>query len=363
MKIGIIGTRGIPNHYGGFEQFAEQVAVRWVQMGHDVVVYNSHLHPFQEKFYKGVQIVHCFDPEYKIGTAGQFIYDLNCILNSRKQKFDIFLQLGYTSSSIWSCLMPKNSVIVTNMDGLEWKRSKYSARVQSFLRKAEKWAVKSSDFLVADSIGIQDYLRKSFDADSTYIAYGSDIYSENGTSCLKDYEVSSLEFFLIIARLEPENSIELILDGYQLSDEHRPILVVGNHNTHYGHYLKNKFKSEHRVKFLGGIYQSDIINQLRANCQLYFHGHTVGGTNPSLIEAMGCGAVICAHDNVFNRSILNENGLFFRSADDIRQILSSNFSEEERASMRELNRLYVKQNFSWEKIAEDYLQLFRKALL
>jgi glycosyltransferase involved in cell wall biosynthesis len=89
----------------------------------------------------------------------------------------------------------------------------------------------------------------------------------------------------------------------------------------------------------------------------------VGGTNPSLIEAMGCGAVICAHDNVFNRSILNENGLFFRSVDDIRQILSSNFSEKERNRMRDLNKLYVKQDFSWEKIAEDYLHLFRKALL
>src|SRR5690606_5763699 len=113
MKIAILGTRGIPNHYGGFEQFAEFFSVYLAQKGHEVYVYNSHNHPHQEPTFNGVNIIHCNDPEHKMGTFGQFIYDYNCIIDSRKRNFDIILQLGYTSNSIWFFLLPKKSYIVT----------------------------------------------------------------------------------------------------------------------------------------------------------------------------------------------------------------------------------------------------------
>ena len=153
MKIAILGTRGIPNHYSGFEQFAEFFSVFLVEKGHDVYVYNSHNHLYQEKTFNGVNIIHQYDPEYKLATFGQFIYDFNCIIDSRKRDFDIILQLGYTSNSIWHFLLPKNSIIITNMDGLEWKRTKYSKPVQQFLKFAEKLAVKSSDFLIKNPKG------------------------------------------------------------------------------------------------------------------------------------------------------------------------------------------------------------------
>src|SRR5689334_4059993 len=133
MKIAIIGTRGIPNRYGGFEQITEFLSEGLVKQNHSVYVYNSHTHPYQEKTWKGVHIIHCYDPEHRLGTAGQFIYDLNCILDARKRDFDILLFLGYTSSSVWQIFFPRKSIIVSNMDGLEWKRSKYSRPVQRFL--------------------------------------------------------------------------------------------------------------------------------------------------------------------------------------------------------------------------------------
>ncbi|MDP9229398.1 MAG: DUF1972 domain-containing protein, partial [Bacteroidota bacterium] len=141
MKIGIIGTRGIPNQYGGFEQFTEYVAPALVNKGHQVYVYNSSLHHFKEKSWKGVKLISCYDPENTLGTLGQFIYDFNCIRDARNRDFDIILVLGYSSSSVWSFLFPGKSIVVTNMDGLEWKRSKYSKLTQAFLKKAEKWAV------------------------------------------------------------------------------------------------------------------------------------------------------------------------------------------------------------------------------
>ena len=189
MKIAIIGTRGIPNHYGGFEQFAEYVSVGLVQKGHEVIVYNSHTHPFQGNEFKGVRIIHCKDPEDKIGTAGQFVYDLNCILDARKRDFDIILQLGYTSSSIWSRLFPKKAILTTNMDGLEWKRTKYSKKVQKFLQYAESLAIKHSDHLISDSIGIQNYIQEKT---MGYVMGGAASTVLGG---VKDMIVSRLPFF------------------------------------------------------------------------------------------------------------------------------------------------------------------------
>ena len=150
LRIAILGTRGIPNNYGGFEQIAGYLAKGLTQRGHSVSVYNSHNHPYKKNTWEGVNIIHCFDPEFLLGTAGQFIYDLNCILHSRKKNFDIILMLGYTSSSIWRKVYPKKSTVIFNMDGLEWKRSKYSNLAKKFLLYAERLAIRSGNYFIAD---------------------------------------------------------------------------------------------------------------------------------------------------------------------------------------------------------------------
>ena len=249
MKIAILGTRGIPNHYGGFEQFAEYLSLGLVAKSHQVWVYNSHLHPFQENIWEGVNIIHCKDLENKIGTAGQFIYDLNCIVDARKRNFDIILQLGYTSSSIWGWLLPKKSIIITNMDGLEWKRAKFSRKVQKFLKYAEKLAVKTSHHLVADSKGIQQHLKQSYRIDSTYIPYGANIFSSANQEVLSKYKLVAHQYYILIARMEPENNIEAILNGYQKSQSLFPFVVVGEGTNTYSVYLKNKFADDEKIKF------------------------------------------------------------------------------------------------------------------
>ena len=176
MKIGILGTRGIPNHYGGFEQFAEYLSKFLVEKGCEVSVYSPHNHPYKKNSFNGVEIIHKYDPESVIGTAGQFVYDLNCIIDSRKRGFDIILQLGYTSSAIFFDLHPSGSKVITNMDGLEWKRSKYNKKVQRFLKWSEKRVVSKSDVLVADSIGIQNHITKNYGSNSIYIPYGAELF-------------------------------------------------------------------------------------------------------------------------------------------------------------------------------------------
>lgn len=361
MKIAILGTRGIPNNYGGFEQFAEIFAVYLTEKKHDVSVYNSHKHIFKEKNYKGVNIIHQYDPEYKIGTVGQFIYDLNCILDSRKRDFDIILQLGYTSNSIWSFLLPKKSIIVTNMDGLEWKRTKYSKLTQRFLKFAEKRAVKSSDYLVADSLGIKKYLEEKYQMEAVYIAYGANLFSEPKGEVLLQYNLEKNNYNLLIARFEPENNIEIILDGIAESKDDKVMLVVGNYDNSYGQYLKKKFYNYRNIRFIGGVYNKEHLDNLRYFSNLYFHGHSVGGTNPSLLEAMAAKALIVAHQNEFNRAILEENAFYFSNAEDLKHLIKTVKRKDCEKIVQE-NFNTILQEFNWNKINESYLRLFEKSL-
>nr|WP_295334125.1 DUF1972 domain-containing protein [Flavobacterium sp.] len=361
MKIAILGTRGVPNYYGGFEQFAEFFSVYLVQKGHEVYCYNSHNHPFQEKSFHGVNIIHQYDPEYKLGTFGQFVYDYNCIMDSRKRDFDIILQLGYTSNSIWYFLLPKNSIIITNMDGLEWKRTKYSKPVQQFLKFAERLAANSSDFLVSDSIGIQNFLDTKYQKSSTYIAYGAYPFDNPDESILKNYGVTKEQYNMIMARFEPENNLDMVLEGVAMNEDKTPILVIGKHETKYGEYLKNKFKSHSNIRFLGGIYNLEHLNNLRYFSNLYFHGHSVGGTNPSLLEAMASRALVIAHNNDFNKGILANNSYYFSTAQEVKNILHT-IKKNDNLQLVQNNYDAIVNEFNWEKINGEYLQLFEDCL-
>ena len=359
MKIAIVGTRGVPNYYGGFEQFAEFFSVYLVEKGHEVYVYNSHDHPFQEKTFHGVNIIHQYDPEHKLGTFGQFIYDFNCIMDSRKRDFDIILQLGYTSNSIWYFLLPKKSIIITNMDGLEWKRTKYSKPVQQFLKFAERLAATSSDYLISDSLGIEKFLKARYNKESTYIAYGAHPFTNPNEAILKEYNLGKGFYNMIMARFEPENNFEMVLDGVVMSEEKMSILVIGKHNTKYGEYLKNKYKSHSHIRFLGGIYNLEHLNNLRFFSNLYFHGHSVGGTNPSLLEAMASRAFIMAHDNDFNKAILKENGHYFSNPNEVKNILNT-IKKNDNLQLVQNNFDAIVNEYNWDKINGEYLQLFEE---
>jgi glycosyltransferase involved in cell wall biosynthesis len=361
MKIAILGTRGVPNYYGGFEQFAEYFSVYLVENGHEVVVYNSHNHPYQEKTFHGVTINHQNDPEHKLGTFGQFIYDYNCIMDSRKRDFDIILQLGYTSNSVWCFLLPKKPIIITNMDGLEWKRSKYSKPVQQFLKFAERLAVISSDYLISDSLGIKDFITNHYQKDSTYIAYGANQFNNPNEAVLSNFNVEKEKYNMIMARFEPENNIDMVLEGVALDQQKTPILVIGKHETKYGEYLKNKFKNHKHIRFLGGIYNLEHLNNLRYFSNLYFHGHSVGGTNPSLLEAMASNAMIIAHDNHFNKAILKENGHYFSNSQDVKNILET-IKKNDNLQLVQNNFEAIKNEFNWNKINGEYLQLFEECI-
>jgi len=367
MKIAILGTKGIPNNYGGYEQFAEYISARFIELGHSVTVYNPHFHKFKDDEFKGVKIIRKYSPEKLIGGAANIIYDHLCLKDALTRDFDIIYEAGYHSVALSYKYLKvkhlKKPVIVTNMDGLEWKRSKWNKVVQNIIEKLERLAVDQSPYLISDNIGIQQYLMTKYKAESYYLPYGADPVEKFDTDHLKQYGVVPAQYFMLIARLEPENNVETVINSHAESATKYPLMVVGNHTTKYGKYLKNKFQND-KIHFAGGIYNKLHLDSLRHFSLAYFHGHSVGGTNPSLLEAMASQSFIIAHKNSFNGSILGDSALYFDSQkevidiiDNITDLRSKHANEFIKENFLKINTLY-----NWDVITSKHEALFKDLL-
>jgi glycosyltransferase involved in cell wall biosynthesis len=351
-KVAIMGTRGIPNRYGGFEELAENLAAFLVNRGCDVSVYQSHNHPYLKNDFNGAQIIRCYNPEVWMGTFGQFFYDLNCILHARKKHFDVCLHLGYTSNTIWYMLWPSGSRHISNMDGLEWKRSKYSKPVQRFLRQAEKIAVRKSDICVADHPEMAVYLKRKYGVESPVISYGAS--ATEVAESLPDSVKHLKAFDLVIARMEPENHVHFMLEAHEKSKVDRPLVILGNISNVYARNLKNAYPGNEKRYWMGGVYDKPLVERLRRNCTYYYHGHSVGGTNPSLVQAMASGCRILAHDNIFNRGVLaNKAKGYFSSAADLTELIQQSPGQQVD---------FTGQFSDWDSICRQYEELILETL-
>lgn len=368
MKIAFVSTRGIPNNYGGFEQFAEYISVGMAQRGHEVVVYSPKFHPYQESTYKGVRIKHIYSPETWMGSSvGSFFYDFASLRDAlKKEDFDIIYEAGYTSiipAYIWfNVKKRKRPIFTTNMDGLENKRSKFSPMVRRFLDWEEKMAVKYSHYLIADNMGIHDYYKEKYGKESKFLAYGADIHDDFKAEYLEEFGLKSEEYYILIARLEPENNIVMAIEGYLHSKENgrRPLIVVGKTNTPHGKELVEKYGNERNVKFVCGIYDFKKLDSVRHFSKAYFHGHSVGGTNPSLLEAMAAGCFIFAHDNIFNRAVLKENAFYYPSADKVTEYLNriDTIAEGSKIQYTARNIEVIRNEYSWESLIDKHEKYF-----
>lgn len=372
MKIAFISTRGIPNNYGGFEQFAEYISVGLVKKGHKVTVYSPHFHPYKENYYKGVRIKHIYSPEMWMGSSvGSFFYDFVSLRDALKQEeFDIIYEAGYTSiipAYIWFNVKNiKYPIFTTNMDGLEYKRTKFNKWVQKFLFWEERTAVKHSHYLIADNMGIHDYYKEKYGKESKFLAYGADIHSDYDENFLNEFQLNSFGYYLLIARLEPENNIIMAIDGYLASKEnmHKPLVIVGRTDTPHGKELIAQYGSEKSIRFVGGIYDFKKLNSIRHFSYAYFHGHSVGGTNPSLLEAMASGCFILANDNIFNRAVLKENAFYYKTTQAVTDLLDGidKIVSKCKDSYVSSNLYVIQEEYSWEKLVDEHEKYFKYLL-
>jgi glycosyltransferase involved in cell wall biosynthesis len=360
LRIGIMGTRGIPNYYGGFEQFAQYLSLGLAQRGHEVSVYNSSEHPYQQKEWNSVQIIHCKNREHKIGTLGQFFYDLNCINDARKRNFDILLHLGYTSDSIWFWRWPEKTINMVNVDGMEWKRSKYNKLTRQFLKLAESLAAKNADLLIADSQQMQEHFFNAHGRNPFYIPYGAEVFTEINPSVPGKYKLIPHHYFLLIARMEPENNIEMIIRGYLDSRREFPLVVIGNMTNKFGKYICAEYDSPD-IKYTGPVFDQPELNNLRYYSAIYFHGHSVGGTNPSLLEAMACGCNIAAHNNIFNKAVLQHEADYFSNSSEVACFINKPLDLLIANKRRQVNIEKILTTYNLEKNIDDYQEAMLNA--
>tara|TARA_B100000214_G_scaffold128347_1_gene91295 strand:- start:8730 stop:9836 length:1107 start_codon:yes stop_codon:yes gene_type:complete len=362
MNIAILGTRGIPNNYGGFEQCAEYLSVGLVRNGHNVSVYNPTFHPYKKDIYKGVKIIRKYSPQKIIGvSASNFIYDYLCFKDAISKDFDIILELGLITSAL-SIIFCKHEgkKIVTNLDGLEWKRSKWNPFIQRITKSLEKYGVEYSDYLIADNIGIQKYVKREYNRKSKFISYGALNVLPPNPACLLDYGIKQSDYFLSIARLEPENNLEMMFDAYVISSIKTPYYVVGNYLTDYGIFLKDKYQNK-GIIFLGGIFNKTDLDNIRFYSTLYLHGHSVGGTNPSLLEAMAAKTLIVSHNNKFNKSVLEKNAFYFSNTKELVDLFKLDLKKKRRKfASKNLDK--IEKTYRWPVIVKKYESFFKKIL-
>jgi len=352
LRIGLLGTRGIPNRYGGFEEFAEQVCRYWADTGHEVFVYCEDNENKEVLELKNVHQV--FIKSSKLPGLSQFIYDYRCTKHALTQNLDIIYHAGYATSVFGNLIFKKrlHDKLVYNMDGLEWKRSKFNRITRWLTKKLEKAAALSSAELVSDNKGIQDYLKSEYGAASTLIEYGADIIKEE----IEYFEGYPKDFDLVIARFEPENHIEEIIAAYENQRE-ATLVLVANRNTKLFNKLSSRIEQSQNIIFNGPIYNKKELAFLKLNCRYYIHGHSVGGTNPSLLEALAGGCNILIHDNDFNKDVVGQYGQTWLNQTNLENLISKNAV---RFTTIDDQKKYCAERFNWKLIAEKHLELFEK---
>lgn len=365
MKVAIIGTRGIPNRYGGFEQFTEKLGSGLVKKGHEVVVFNPQSHSFEGNIFKGIKIIRQKEHFQLIPALSTLLYDYFCLKTALQLNPDILFSCGYSSSLFFRFLKnPGEIPIIIHMDGMEWQREKWGWIARSFLKWNEKLAIRWGTGQIVDHPKIKDYYFTKYQVKPTYIPYGADITANlDETGRVKPERLEFLDegkkYFLVISRLEPENHIEMILQAWLKSTQDHLIVIVGDTGTKYGKYLLRKYDSFQKIHFPGAVFDKPILNSLRKNCKAYIHGHSVGGTNPSLLEAMALSCFIFAHDNTYNRNVLGKDALFFSDVTMLADKFSSiNKLMDNKEEFTKRNLLKLQKEYNWGKVTKQYIDFF-----
>lgn len=356
-KVALIGTAGLPANYGGFESLAEYLT-KYLGKRFDITVYCSgKLYENKIKSYNKAQLKYI--PLHANGVQS-IPYDIISIFNALFYA-DVLLILGVSGCVIvpFVKLISRKTIIV-NIDGLEWKRAKWGKAAKWFLKYSEKLAVKYADTIIADNKVIQQYVKDSYGVTSELIAYGADHASiENLTpELIAEYPFLHEKYAFKVCRIEPENNIEMILDAFSTFPALSMVLIGNWNNSNYGKTMKEKFKFFKNIHLLDPIYDQNILNQIRSNCFIYVHGHSAGGTNPSLVEAMYLGLPIISFGINYNIETTENKALYFNTREELIKVLINLENVHLKAIADKMVKIAIKK-YSWSIIAEQYALLLK----
>lgn len=357
MRIALIGTRGVPARYGGFETAVEEVGRRLVSSGHEVTVYcRTSRTDERMRTHLGMRLVHL--PALRHRSLETLSHTtLSALHHLLRGTADAAIVFNAANAMLLPLIGLRRTPIATHVDGLEWRRGKWGALGQRYYRVAETLSVRWSDALIADAVGISDYYAEEFGAQTYQIAYGAPILPSAGADLLAQVGVEPRGYHLVVARFEPENHLELALEGIRHSPARLPLLVVGStpYRTAYVKHLEELAASDSRIHLLGSVWDQRLLDQLYANAATYVHGHSVGGTNPSLLRAMGAGSAVAAYDVIFNREVLSDTGRFFTTADELSDILvAAESAPDAMARLGHEAQVRAATTYDWDLVAKQY---------
>ncbi len=377
MKIAIIGCRGIPAKYGGFETFAQGLTENLVKNGYDITV-SCEYEPSQSRKdnYRGAKLDYFpIKPpkNYFLRKVYENLSDIYFLIKlSRKHQLIYFLGIEVGMFLFIPKILSRKSQVLVNIDGVMWQRSKFNLTERWLLKINHDMATVFADKIIVDAQEMKSYVDKKYLDKTNYLSYGINVPERvtwNGETLklLKNYtsiDISPGNYYLVVSRLEPENNIHTIVDAFTQAELDIPLIIVGDFTSEaYGEEVKSIAKgcSQPGVVFLGSIYNQKLLNMLRQNCCAYIHGHSVGGTNPSLLEAAISKNIIMAHDNQFNREVCGVSALYFKNEIDLSRKIKSVYKHQQSYLKLKDDVYYrVKTNYSWDKITEGYLSLFQK---
>ena len=360
MRIALIGTRGIPAKYGGFETAVEEVGMRLVRMGHDVVVYCRGEDRSSE--YLGMRRVRL--PALHHPVMETLSHTALSVAHLLAHRTDVALVFNAANAPLLPAIRAAGIPVAVHVDGLEWQRAKWGPNGRRYYLANERLAVALADELISDAVGIQDYYRTKYRTDSVFLAYGAPII-DGAAGRLAELGLTPQGYHLVVARLEPENHVDVILEGYRAGDAELPLVVVGSvpYASDHERRVQELAAGDDRIRMLGGVWDQDLLNALYAGSASYLHGHCVGGTNPSLLRAMGAGANVIAWDVNFNREVLGAAGLYFSTSADVAQLVMKTESDAGAARDRGAQaRERASEAYCWDDVAAGYETLCRELL-
>ena len=354
----ILGTRGVPAAHGGFETFAEYLSLYLVAQGWRVVVYcqDDGTGPVFEDTWQGVERVHI--PVAQEGPKGTIVFDWQATAHAARHR-DLCLTLGYNTAVFCALLRLKGIPNLINMDGIEWSRAKWGTIAKTWFWLNDWAGCWLGNHLVADHPQIKLHLQSRVNASKvTTIPYGADAVNCAPVAPVQALGLEPGRFLTVIARAEPENSLLEIVQGFSAKPRGMTLVVLGNYADTNAYHRAVKSAASAEVRFVGAIYDKTVVQALRFHSAAYVHGHQVGGTNPSLVEALGAGNAVIAHDNRFNRWVVGEGAVYFSGADGFARCMDELLANPAMlGTLRQHGQARFKEAFTWPDVLGRYERL------
>jgi len=351
----ILGTRGVPAAHGGFETFAENLAQFLVKRGWRVIVYcqEDGIGPTRQDTWKGIERV--VIPIADTGSKGTMLFDWRSIRHAAATQ-DLCLTLGYNTALFCSWLRLKRVRNIINMDGVEWRRAKWSRGAKLWLWLNDWAGCWLGDHLVADHPRIAQHLQTRVSSGKiSTIAYGAQRLLGRDEAAVRRLGLEPRRYLTLIARAEPENSVLEIIRAFSSRPRGVRLVVLGKYDLTYDYHVAVQAAAGAEVSFVGPIYEKPVIEALRYHSLAYIHGHQVGGTNPSLVEALGAGNAVIAHDNEYNRWVAGDGARYFADLDTLCSVLNQVIDDPPlQAAMRAASIARFESEFTWDRVLKQY---------